>query len=257
MPTTTRNGLSLYFDDTGDGLPLLFHTGGGGDRRMWELAGYTDSLAGGRRLLMDHRGHGRSDSPPGVEAHRIEEYVADVVAVLDAANVERAALVGYSAGASVAYRVAAWHADRCAALVAIGSVPVPGDDSEPNLELAAHVRAVGMRVAMEERATEETEPAPEWLIDNLSTTSADMFALLLEAWAHAPSAWETLPAITAPTLIVCGEQEQGEGDAERAAARLSDGTAVVLPGYGHLQTFWHAEAIGPVISRFLQSRLGT
>jgi pimeloyl-ACP methyl ester carboxylesterase len=254
MPTICRDGVNLYFEEHGTGLPMLFHTGGGGDGRMWELAGYTGILTGFRQLLLDHRGHGRSDTPSGLDAHRIEEYVADSMAVLDAAGADQAVVVGYSGGGSVAYRLAAGHPNRCAALVAIGSVPVPSSDPEPRLEYASHVRAVGVRAAMEEFAGQEDEPAPPWLIDHLSTTSTEMFAVALEAWAQGPNTWDALAGIKAPTLIVCGEHEQDDGEADRAAARLADGEAQVLPGYGHLQTFWHAEVTGLVISRFLKGR---
>lgn len=251
MPTVTRSGMTLYFEDRGAGHPVLFHTGGGGDHRMWELAGYTSLLAGYRHLLLDHRGHGRSGCPAGVEAHRVEEYAADVVAVLDAAEVEQAVLLGYSGGATVAYHVAARHPERCRALVGIGSLPEPGSDPGPNLETAAHLRQVGMRALMEEMAAEEDEAAPQWLIDNLATTDTEMFALLLEGWAAAPSLWALFPAIAAPTLLVVGQHEQEPGDAERAARRLVQGQSVVLPGYGHLQAFWHGEVTGPVIADFL------
>src|SRR5215471_12218090 len=100
MPYVNRAGVRLYYEHAGSGPVVLLHTGGGGDGRMWELAGYTGTLTGYRTLLMDHRGHGRSDCPAGLAAHRMSEYVADVIAVLDDAGVDRAALVGYSFGAA-------------------------------------------------------------------------------------------------------------------------------------------------------------
>ena len=41
-----------------------------------QRAGYTDAIAGCRQILLDHRGHGRSDGPTTVEGHLMEEYVA-------------------------------------------------------------------------------------------------------------------------------------------------------------------------------------
>jgi pimeloyl-ACP methyl ester carboxylesterase len=55
------------------------------------------------------------------------EYVADVLAVMDAAGVERAALVGYSDGANLFFRLAAEHPERVAAVVCIGGVYHPDD----------------------------------------------------------------------------------------------------------------------------------
>lgn len=251
MPTAERNGVKLYFDDRGQGSPILFHTGGAGDSRMWELAGYTAMLPGHRHILMDHRGHGRSGAPEGVEAHRIHEYVADVAAVLDVGGVDAAAFVGYSAGAAVGFRFAAKHPDRCSALVAIGGFPEPEDDPASNIPYAAHVRETGLRAAMEEMSASENEHAPAWLVDHLSTTDTEMFALLLEGWSADSNGSELLPKVGCPTLIIVGEKEADPTAAERAAAEVTDGRAKVLPGFGHLQTFWDCDVTGPLIREFL------
>lgn len=251
MSTTERDGVKLYFADEGEGPPVLFHTGGGGDGRMWALAGYTGALPGHRHILMDHRGHGNSDSPSDLEGHRMDQYVADVVAVLDAAGVGTAAFVGYSGGAAVGYRFAASHPDRCSALVAIGGFPEPEDDPAGNVQFAGHVRKIGMKAAMEQMSASEEEPSPAWLVEHLSTTDTEMFALMLEGWSTEPNGWDLLPEISCPTLIICGEKEAGPGAAQRAAARMRDARAEVLPGYGHLQAFWHAEMTAPLIREFL------
>ena len=88
---------------------------------MWERAGYLRDLPNCRHLLFDHRGHGRSDRPSDLDAHRLEEYVQDVRAVLNEVGVTRAALVGYSDGAVVAYRFAALYPERVTALVGLPS----------------------------------------------------------------------------------------------------------------------------------------
>ena len=82
MLSVTRDHVRLYYTDAGDGPPLLFHTGGAGDGRMWQMAGYTQVLRPARQVVMDHRGHGKSDCPAELASHRIEEYAADVIAVL-------------------------------------------------------------------------------------------------------------------------------------------------------------------------------
>lgn len=252
MALVERDGVQLHYGEVGSGPALLFHTGGGGDGQMWTLAGYPDRITGTRHILFDHRGHGRSSRPRDLDAHRIEEYVEDVMAVLDAAEVDRAVLVGYSAGAAVVFRVAAQAPSRCAAIVGIGALPQPDDHSDGNRAFASHLRRVGMRALMEEISASEPEPAPPWLVDNLASTETEMFALQLEAWADAPNVWECLPDIEVPALLIVGELEQGgAGSVERAVQRLSRGRATVSPGYAHLQNFWHAEVTGPIISRFL------
>jgi pimeloyl-ACP methyl ester carboxylesterase len=253
VPYVTRAGVRLYYEDAGTGPVVLLHTGGGGNCRMWELAGYTLTLAAYRILLMDHRGHGRSDCPTGLAAHRMTEYVADVIAVLDDAGVDQAALVGYSAGADVAYAVASRHPARVGAIVGIGTVGAPDrDEDDVEAEVAA-IRASGMRAAMERIAAEEPRRPPDWMIDNLAETDAEMFALLVEAWAGEPGSWAEFPAVQAPTLIICGENEEpgADGYAVLAAQTLSRGSAAVLPGLHHLEAFWRTDWSCPPLTGFL------
>ena len=257
MPHTRRAGVRLHYEDAGSGPAVLLHTGGGGDGRMWDLAGYTAALAGYRTLVLDHRGHGGSDCPPGVPAHRLGEYVDDVVAVLDAAGVSRSALVGYSAGATVAYAVARTYPGRVSAVAGIGAVGAPGEDNGNWAQTAAQVRAGGMRAAMEEIAAEEPEPAPGWLLDNLAGTEAEMFALLLEAWAGEPAGWADFPHVHAPALVICGENEEpgASRNAQLAAAAMPQGTSVVLPGLWHLQAFWRTDKTLPPLTSFLRRHI--
>lgn len=250
MPYATSSGVRLYYEDVGRGPAVLLHTGGGGDGRMWRPPGYLDALDGYRVLVMDHRGHGQSDCPPEPDAHELGRYVADVIAVLDDAGADRAAIVGYSFGARVAYALGATHPDRVSAIVGIGTVDDPDEDPAENAEFAAEVRQADMRAAMEAIAAAESEPAPGWLLDNLSETPSEMFALLLDGLATAPSAWQQFPDIQAPTLIVCGEGEargHAGARARRACTVIPHCSSLVLPGLRHLQVFWRTDlTLGPI-----------
>jgi pimeloyl-ACP methyl ester carboxylesterase len=251
MPQVIRDGVRLNYADVGSGPAVFFHTGGGGDGTMWQAAGYLDVLPGRHYLLYDPRGHGRSDQPVSVEAHHFDEYIADVIAVMDSAGIDRAAMVGYSDGARLIYGLAARNPERVAAIVGIGGVAHPSDTDDWRRPLAAEVRRIGLRAYVERMSAGETEPAPAWLIDNLASTPTEMFALELEGWADAPSECENFRSIKAPTLIVCGERENTDGAAELATETLASGTASVIPGFGHLQAFWRTDVTAPIISDFL------
>lgn len=220
---------------------------------MWRRAGYLDALPGYRHLLFDHRGHGQSDKPTDLGAHRLSEYVADVLAVLDAAGIERAALVGYSDGAQVVYRLAARHPERVSAVIGIGGVSHPTDTYEWRRELADEVRQRTLPAWLQAMADDESEPAPIWLLENLAATSTEMFALELEGWTDEPTECSDFPDITAPTLIICGDSENADGAAELAVRALPAGAHRALPGLGHLQSFWRADMTAPLIAEFLTS----
>lgn len=73
----------------------------------------------GRVIRIDQRGHGESTAPPG--PYRRADLAADVAAVLDALDVERAILVGHSMGGIVSMATALDHPERVAGLVLIGT----------------------------------------------------------------------------------------------------------------------------------------
>jgi pimeloyl-ACP methyl ester carboxylesterase len=264
MTTFERDGLTLWFTERGAGSPVVLHTGGGGDSDMFVSAGYVDALveAGHRVVCFDHRGHGRSGKPLRRDQHRTREYVADVVALLDTLHLPTAAIIGYSQGMHIAVALAASHPDRVAAVVGIGAVGAADDPTGWRTEAAASVRESGMEAAIRTMAEQESPPPPEWLIENLSATDAEIFALLLEAALDDERAlWELFPDVGAPTLLVVGEREEDEDDGERglaarnarvAARVLLDGKAHIVPKLRHLGVFWRTDLTLPAILRFLR-----
>jgi pimeloyl-ACP methyl ester carboxylesterase len=217
---------------------------------MWKRAGYYDSLGLRRLLAVDHRGHGRSTTPDDVEGFRPEELVADVVAVLDDAKVERAVFVGYSAGAAVLCRAAGAHPQRCLGLIGLGFCPEASDADEEN-PWPRRVRELGVRKIIEQMARAESETPPAWFLENLCETSDDAFSFPIVAAQHAPPLWETLADVTVPTLLICGSEEVDAASLRSAERRAPDGSSARLDSYGHLQVFWHADVTGAVIAKWL------
>jgi len=90
-----------------------------------------------RVLTMDGRGNGRSDRPEAPEQYAFEHYYRDFLAVLEAAGVDRFAVVGISATAMTALRVAAEHPQRVTHVVVAGGF---ADMRVTGEKMAAHVR---------------------------------------------------------------------------------------------------------------------
>ena len=83
-----------------------------------------------RVITVEGRGNGRADRPRDPAAYLDREYVEDAIAVLDATGTDRAVVVGLSLGGRHALQLAAWHPDRAAGVIAIGTAlpwPVPAD----------------------------------------------------------------------------------------------------------------------------------
>ena len=96
-----------------------------------------------RVVTMDGRGNGRSDRPRGQEHYAFDEYYADFLAVLDAAGADRLAVVGISATAMTAIRLAAEHPERVTHLVCAGGY---ADARTDDPKIAERVRAESERM---------------------------------------------------------------------------------------------------------------
>src|SRR5580698_4058631 len=83
MPFAVNNGVRIYWEETGNGPPLLLIMGLGYAHQMWHRT--TPVVAKHfRTILLDNRGVGQSDLPPG--PYPIQTMAADAAAVLDAAG---------------------------------------------------------------------------------------------------------------------------------------------------------------------------
>jgi pimeloyl-ACP methyl ester carboxylesterase len=114
MPHTTRDGVRLYWEESGHGEPLLLIMGLGATHEWWGRV--TPAVAPHfRTIVFDNRGVGKSDVPPG--PYSIPEMADDAVAVLDAAGVESAHVFGASMGGMIAQEVALRHPSRVRSLI--------------------------------------------------------------------------------------------------------------------------------------------
>ena len=118
------NGISLYVEDHGDGVPVLLLHGWPDSARLWRHQVPFLTANGFRVITPDMRGFGRSQRPADVAAYRLRNAVADVTAVLDRLGLDRAHVVGHDWGAAVAWLTAMLRPDRVRTLTVI-SVPHP------------------------------------------------------------------------------------------------------------------------------------
>jgi len=107
--------LSLAFTDEGEGRPVLFQHGLGGDERQVR-DNFPDDLSDIRRLTLDCRGHGASPPDPAGR-YGIRLFAADCLAFADARRVPRFVAGGISMGAAIALHLACHHPRRVQALI--------------------------------------------------------------------------------------------------------------------------------------------
>jgi pimeloyl-ACP methyl ester carboxylesterase len=261
MPEASNGGVAIHYEVEGEGPPIVLHTGAAGDLNMWRRAGYVSGLAGFQLVLMDHRGHGRSGRPSDLSEHAIDRYIDDVLAVADAAGLDRFSFLGYSDGTAVGLALAARHSDRVDAVIGLGAAGTPDEWSAERTWLAGAARADGMTRLVQGLRSMESD-LPDWYERQMLDTDPEMFALELEGWADWDGGWSELGRIRAPVLIVAGELEEGsEGEAEthakEAVAGMPRGRAEILPGLGHVAVFTRSDLVLPIVRDFLREALGS
>jgi pimeloyl-ACP methyl ester carboxylesterase len=129
-----RDGVRIYYEIYGDGpQTMLFvppwsivHS------RIYkaQLPYFSERF---RCITYDGRGNGRSDRPAEMAAYSLDNYVADLLAVMDATDAGRAILVGLSFGGMLASVLAAHHPERVKAAILVGTVSSIGPANYPYL----------------------------------------------------------------------------------------------------------------------------
>src|SRR5216684_1003242 len=118
MPYAQNGAVKVYYDCYGQGTPIVFlhpwTTNGG----IWYYQAFPFAKTN-QVVVVDHRGHGRSDKPQS--GYSIQEHASDVRAVLDAVGAQKAVLVGNSIGGMIAMQFALDNPDRVKGLLILSS----------------------------------------------------------------------------------------------------------------------------------------
>ena len=126
MDTFTHDGLTFDITDSGpsDGPVAVLLHGFPQDRTAWDGVRGRLNPAGLRTLAPDQRGYSPGARPPGRTAYTLRALRGDTLALMDAAGVERAHVVGHDWGGALAWSLAQHSPDRIASLTVL-STPHP------------------------------------------------------------------------------------------------------------------------------------
>jgi pimeloyl-ACP methyl ester carboxylesterase len=239
MAFATNGGVRIHYETVGEGQPLLLHHGFLLSRASWVASGYVDALKDQRKLiLIDARGHGKSDKPHDPSAYDRSFQASDVVAVLDQLGHQKVDFLGYSMGGQTAYALAKYSPERVRSFIIGGAHPYAASQQMWRDRLAA-----GKEALMAYFGSAITPGLRERLLAN------DLAALsAVVAEDRQSIADEALPSMTMPCLLFVGELDPFLAQMREFAARLPNATFFSLPGCDHVTA--QAQAI-PRIKAFL------
>lgn len=122
MPMIDVGDAELYVETHGEGFPVFFVAGLGGRGAFWSKQ--VESFAARFQVILhDHRGTG--GSTPGKQVSGVEQMADDLLALMDALDIERGHLVGHSTGGAIGQHIALKQPERLHKLVLSCSWPGP------------------------------------------------------------------------------------------------------------------------------------
>ena len=256
MPhTTTPDGVRIAYQVRGEGAPLVLLAGQANNHHWWD--GVRDDFHAHRSTVtLDWRGTGESDKPD--RPYSTEVFAQDVIAVLDGLGIDRADVYGTSMGGRVAQHLAARHPHRLRALV-LGCTSPGGPHG---FERSNDVRRslVQPQPGAARQALLELMYTPAWLATHPGPyrTVGDP-AMPAHARRHhlaasnQHDAWQLLPDIKAPTLVVHGSDDlfNPAANAPLLANRIPGARLQMIPGARHAYFEEFRAIAGPLVLDFL------
>jgi pimeloyl-ACP methyl ester carboxylesterase len=273
---TTPAGLTLSYERVGTGPLLVCHPGGPGcsAAEFRDFAGLADSF---ELVLLSPRGSAGSDP---ADDYSLGAYAADVEALREHLGVEQLNLLGFSHGGMVAMAYASAYAARVSRLVLGGTLAVWGDEAQAAMERGIAARRDQPWFEEAQRAIEEEQAGQFSSAKELIANTQRQAPLYFHRWegnervgrelfsdfAHAEPLHQfntvefptldlrpELRAITAPTLVVAGDDDMIAGPvcAEAIVRELQDGRLVTIADTGHFLYVEQPEAFRAALIDFL------
>lgn len=261
MAEIERNGVRLHYETKGpaDAAPVVMLHGFTSDLRMWHPV--ADRLAGTYRIILpDLRGHGLSDSPPEKAAYTMDEYAADLDALISALGIELCALVGCSFGGMVAMQYALSEHHRLAALVLSDTSPAydhPAYDEQFRSreqrisEMEAFVERFGTVRLGQKLAAEVTDAyAREGLRRRYAALNTDGFLGAAYARRTRPDLSLRLQELPIPVMLVAGMDDPVYSAMRVMTDALPRARQVVFRETGHGVPSIHPRDFSDALAQF-------
>ncbi len=257
----TINGARIHYEREGSGIPVLLLHAGVADRRMWEpqvepFARHFDVIR------PDMRGFGKSELPPARWSP-----AADVLGLIDELRLKPAHVVGCSMGGSAAIDFVLQNPERVSKLVLVGPGLGGADFGQKYPEL--HAEAEEAYKAGDNEAANQAEMrmwldgprrSPGYVRQPLRDLFLDMNGGGFDKdWDSAPidrldpPAIDRLHEISAPTLVVLGDEDMPEiiDTVELLMEKIPHARKAVIQDAAHLPNLEHPEEFNRLVLEFL------
>jgi len=258
--------LNISVSDAGNGPPVVLLHGFACGKRMWlhQIRALKPRF---RVITYDQRGHGLTDAPSAAQRFSASLLARDLVGVLDALNIERAAIVGFSLGGGPALALAASKPERVSRLV-LADVGAGADDPIKLESMARRWGDLIGRGAVDELVCEMLRSELFKIYARRNSRRRNHMAALIratpidglrftlsEVLARRKSLFRltgTLKSIRVPTLVMVGQHDYVCSKAARLAAQtIPNATLKIIDNSGHMSPLEQPAAFNAALLDFL------
>ena len=261
MPKVTANGVEIAYNDQGSGdTTIVLVHGFPLDKSMWDAQ--VEALSGEFRVITpDLRGHGESQVVAG--PYTMELLADDLKGLLDALNLDKVALGGFSMGGYAVFSFYRKYPERVESLMLLDTRPQPDSDEgkagrEGMAQLAESEGAAPIAERLVPRLLAEATVANRQdVVDRLTAmiTSCPVEGIAgdLRGMALRGDSTDLLSGISVPTLLVVGDQDviTPPAESQMMASTIPNAKLVEIPGAGHLSNLENPDAFTAAIHDFL------
>jgi pimeloyl-ACP methyl ester carboxylesterase len=259
------NGLSIAYELSGDGPPLILLHGFSQDSRVWR--GQLEALSSTFTVFAwDAPGAGRSSDPP--EDFDLADWADCLAGCTDAANLAKAHVVGLSWGGILAQEFYRSYPERVGSLILADTYAgwkgsLPADVTSERLAACLRASYLPPEDFVQRLLPSMLSPAPAGkAVEDLGRIMGDFhpagFRLMARVCAEADTR-DLLPAIDVPALLLWGEKDSRSPlyVAEAFRDAIAGARLVVIPGAGHVSNMESPEAFNATVQEFCGAiRLG-
>lgn len=262
MPTVSIGDADIYYEEKGQGPPLMLVPGLAGQGSFW-ISQVPDFSRDFRTIVHDHRGAGRSTHSP--IRYSVEQMADDTLRLMDALRIDAAHLVGHSTGGAIGQVIATEHPERLRSLVLSATWAGP-DPYFRRLFESRKQTLLDSGVEAYLRASALFQATPKWVsehdqfITELHAVTAagyppvEVVASRIDAIIRHDRRGRLLQ-IRVPTLVIVARDDMITPPfySEELASTIPGAKLVVLEGGGHFSPAIQSGPYNAAVGAFLRS----
>jgi len=266
----TRDGAKIYYEDHGEGQPILLVHGWTCSSKFWQKN--VPELANQFRVVtLDLRGHGNSSKT--LDGHTIGQYARDVREIIEHLGLEDVVLVGWSLGGPVVLSYCQQYGgdSRLKALGLVDCTPFPFSPADWNSHALKNYNYDGMNATFAVLAADPqkfavaftakmfqqkpSEADTDWVVAELMKTPAWISEAIYSDYLMSDFS-KTLPSIEVPVIVCAGDSgifPNGIAMGKAIAGQTPRGTFVPFDDGGHMLFYEQPHKFNAALAAFIKA----